>query len=71
MSKRTGKSATRAALAVAASEIDRSVMFIPDQRVMLDSDLATFYGVSTKGLNRAVKRNTNRFPEDFAFQPSA
>ncbi|MBC7852891.1 MAG: ORF6N domain-containing protein, partial [Pirellulaceae bacterium] len=38
------------------------------QRVMLDHDLATLYGVSTKALNQSVKRQRDRFPEDFAFQ---
>jgi hypothetical protein len=41
---------------------------IRGQRVMLDADLARIYGVSTKVLNQAVKRNHQRFPEDFAFQ---
>lgn len=38
------------------------------QRVLLDSDLAGLYGVSTKALNQAVRRNIDRFPEDFMFQ---
>ena len=38
---------------------------------MLDSDLAALYGVSTKALNQAVKRNRSRFPEDFMFQLNA
>ena len=38
------------------------------QRVMLDSDLAQLYGVPTSRLNEAVKRNADRFPEDFRFQ---
>src|SRR6184192_2370540 len=38
---------------------------------MLDSDLAKIYGVETKSLNRAVKRNTDRFPNDFVFQISS
>ncbi|NBV21377.1 MAG: ORF6N domain-containing protein [Proteobacteria bacterium] len=41
---------------------------IRGQRVMLDSDLATLYGVSTGQLNQALKRNLERFPSDFAFQ---
>ena len=41
------------------------------ERVMLDSDLARIYGVETKALNRAVKRNRGRFPEDFMFQLTA
>jgi ORF6N domain len=40
------------------------------ERVMLDSDLASIYGVETKALNRAVKRNRDRFPKDFVFQLS-
>jgi phage regulator Rha-like protein len=38
------------------------------QRVIIDRDLAAIYGVSTKALNQAVKRNADRFPDDFAFQ---
>jgi phage regulator Rha-like protein len=41
---------------------------IRGERVMLDSDLASIYGVETKALNRAVKRNRDRFPKDFLFQ---
>jgi len=44
------------------------VRVIRGHRVMLDSDLAGFYGVATKVLNQAVRRNRHRFPEDFAFQ---
>ncbi len=44
---------------------------IRGQRVMLDSDLAKIYGVETKDLNRAVKRNRSRFPKDFVFQLTA
>ena len=43
---------------------------IRGQRVMFDSDLASIYGVETKALNRAVKRNRYRFPKDFMFQLS-
>jgi hypothetical protein len=41
---------------------------IREQKVMVDSDLAELYGVETKYLKRQVKRNTNRFPEDFMFE---
>jgi hypothetical protein len=44
---------------------------IRGQRVMIDSDLAQLYGVTTKALNQAVKRNPERFPEDFMFQLTA
>ena len=48
--------------------IQRKIYEIRGQRVMLDSDLADLYGVSTKVLNQAVKRNITRFPIDFMFQ---
>jgi ORF6N domain-containing protein len=44
------------------------LLSVRGQRGILDVDLARIYGVSTKALNQAVKRNVNRFPEDFAFQ---
>ena len=44
------------------------VFFIRGEKVMLDVDLAKLYGVSTKALNQAIKRNAERFPEDFAFR---
>lgn len=44
------------------------IFTIRDQRVILDADLARIYGVETRTLNQAVKRNADRFPEDFAFQ---
>ena len=48
--------------------IESLIRIIRGQQVMLDSDLAMLYGVETKALNQAVKRNNNRFPEDFMFQ---
>ena len=47
------------------------ILVIRDQRVILDADLARLYGVPTKRLNEQVKRNADRFPEDFVFQLSA
>jgi len=47
--------------------IKQAISLIRGQRVMIDSDLAELYGVSTKALNQAVKRNEQRFPPDFAF----
>jgi hypothetical protein len=43
---------------------------VREQRVMFDSDLAELYGVATKNLNKAVRRNVRRFPPDFMFQLS-
>ncbi len=48
--------------------IERRILFIRGWKVMLDSDLAEIYGVTTKRLNEQVKRNKERFPEDFMFQ---
>lgn len=48
--------------------IIRKIYNFREQKVMLDSDLALLYGVETKVLNQAVKRNMNRFPSDFMFQ---
>ena len=50
------------------TSIVSKIYFIRSQRVMLDNDLAELYGVETKVLNQAVKRNLIRFPEDFMFQ---
>jgi phage regulator Rha-like protein len=50
--------------------IQHFIFLIRGEKVMLDSHLAELYGVETKALNRAVKRNANRFPGDFMFQIS-
>ncbi len=46
------------------------ILLIRGKKVMLDKDLAELYGVETKALNRAIKRNMDRFPSDFMFQLS-
>lgn len=51
--------------------LEQMIHVIRGQRVMLDSDLARLYGVTTKALNQAVKRNADRFPDDFAYQLTA
>src|SRR4030043_647960 len=48
--------------------IERSILMIRGQKVMLDRDLAQLYGVETRALNQAVRRNKDRFPEDFMFR---
>jgi len=53
---------------MAVEPIERSIYVVRGQRVMLDADLARFYGVTTKRLNQQVTRNIDRFPEDFSFQ---
>jgi ORF6N domain len=56
---------------VVASRIESRILIVRGMRVMIDADLAELYGVSTKVLNQAVKRNAARFPSDFMFQLSA
>jgi hypothetical protein len=51
-----------------ASELVSRILFIRGRSVMLDSDLARIYGVTTKRLNEQFRRNRDRFPQDFAFQ---
>jgi len=53
---------------VARGKIEQKIFIIRDLKIMLDRDLAYLYGVSTKVLNQAVKRNEQRFPGDFMFQ---
>ncbi|MCL2762605.1 MAG: ORF6N domain-containing protein [Treponema sp.] len=50
------------------TQIKKMIYDIRGQKVMLDSDLATLYGVELRSLNQAVKRNIERFPSDFMFQ---
>lgn len=53
---------------IPAGRIDRSILFIRGERVVIDADLAALFGVTTKALNQAVKRNGGRFPADFMFR---
>ena len=50
------------------ARVEGRIQEIRDGQVLLDSDLAAIYGVTTKALNQAIKRNAERFPEDFAFR---
>jgi hypothetical protein len=56
---------------VATERIEQFIHVVRDQRVILDTDLARFYGVETRALVQAVKRNAERFPDDFVFQVSS
>ena len=56
---------------VPVERIERVIMMIRKHKVILDADLAEFYGVETRRLNEQVRRNIDRFPEDFAFQLTA
>ena len=53
---------------VPIERIERAIIVVRGEKVMLDSELAEIYGVETKILNQAVKRNASRFPSDFMFQ---
>lgn len=55
---------------IPAERIQRAILIIRGQKVMLDRDLAELYGVETRALVQAVKRNLMRFPDDFMFQLS-
>src|SRR5690349_16590024 len=55
-------------LIIPLERIEGKILIIRGHKVMLSSDLATLYGVETRSLVQAVKRNRERFPEDFMFQ---
>jgi hypothetical protein len=55
-------------LPIPAERIEKAIVLVREQKVMLDRDLAELYGVTTGNLNKAVKRNLDRFPPDFMFQ---
>ena len=56
---------------IAAGGIEGRILLIRGERVIIDADLAGFYGVPTRRLNEQVRRNAARFPMDFAFRLSA
>jgi hypothetical protein len=56
---------------VLAVQVERGILLVRGQKVMLDADLARLYGVTTGNLNKAVKRNQTRFPGDLMFQLTA
>lgn len=62
-----GKKSSKNLIAT-SEQIQKMVHIVRGQRVMLDSDLARLYGVTTTRLNEQVSRNLDRFPEDFAYQ---
>ncbi|MGH8093142.1 MAG: ORF6N domain-containing protein [Chthoniobacterales bacterium] len=53
---------------ISPEAVERLILTIRDQKVILDGDLAALYGVTTKRLNEQFRRNRKRFPKDFAFQ---
>jgi len=56
---------------IPAEQIEQAILLLRGQKVMLDRDLASLYGVEVKQLKRTVKRNLDRFPADFMFQLTA
>lgn len=57
-------------LAVTAKSLESRILYLRGQPVLLDTDLAELYGVTTKALNQAVRRNIGRFPSDFLYSLS-
>jgi hypothetical protein len=62
--------AKRKTALILAGQIERAILQIRGEKVLLDTDLAALYGVATSQFNRAVQRNLDRFPDDFMFQLS-
>jgi len=60
--------ASQTTVVAEALNVENCILLVRGQKVLLDRDLANLYGVGTKVLNQAVKRNDQRFPEDFMFQ---
>jgi hypothetical protein len=58
----------KASSLIPLGRIERTILFVRGEKVILDRDLAALYEVTTFNLNKAVKRNADRFPEDFMFQ---
>jgi hypothetical protein len=78
VAKRTRKAAigrelvpVSAASLIPQERIERSILFLRGEKIMLDADLAALYGVTTRRLNEQVRRNLDRFPPDFFFQLTA
>jgi hypothetical protein len=70
VSRRNAKNEKEGAMLVPLERIEKSIYFLRGQKVMLDRDLAELYGVETRVLNQAVRRNIRRFPDDFLLQLS-
>jgi hypothetical protein len=68
MARKTKNTDVLAASPLVATGVEKMILVIRDKQVLLDRDLATLYGVATKVLNQAVKRNAERFPERYCFQ---
>ncbi len=62
---------TKQGVLITLERIERSIIFLRGQKVMLDADLALLYGVTTRRLKEQVRRNLDRFPSDFMFELTA
>ncbi|MFM9971404.1 MAG: ORF6N domain-containing protein [Burkholderiales bacterium] len=62
---------SKAVLSMSGASVAQRIVIIRGCRVMIDADLAELYGVPTKALNQAIKRNAERFPSDFMFRLTA
>ena len=62
---------TDANIIVPVERVERTILMIRGRKVMIDADLAKLYGVTTKRLNEQIRRNRDRFPNDFMFQLTA
>lgn len=59
---------TKSKAIVKAGQIQQRILLVRGEKVIIDADLAEAYGVTTKALNQAIRRNANRFPPDFMFR---
>ena len=69
--KRAAGEPKRAEVLVPLERIERTILLIRGEKVILDADLASLYGVTTKRFNEQIRRNEGRFPSDFMFQLTA
>jgi hypothetical protein len=58
---------TDANIIVPVERVEKTILMIRGRKVMIDADLAKLYGVTTKRLNEQIRRNRDRFPNDFTF----
>lgn len=59
---------SKAPIKVPVERVEKAILLLRGEKVILDADLAALYGVTTTRLNEQIKRNKDRFPEDFAFR---
>ena len=67
MARKSKNTDVVAASPLVATDVEKMILVIRDKQVLLDRDLAALYGVETRRINEQMKRNIERFPEDFCF----